>query len=58
MRAEDDRGLRLVDDGGEEVPDRDGVRLVEACARLVGEQERRAGGERSRDRDALPLSQS
>ena len=55
MGAGDDRRLRLFDDTGEEVADRDGVRLVEPGARLVGEQERGCGYEGARDRYALAL---
>src|ERR671936_2721297 len=56
VRRADDRRPALAREPGEERPDRERVRLVEARRRLVGEEKRRPHGERARDRDAAALA--
>ena len=54
MRGADD-GRAAAGHVAEEAADRDRGLAVEACRRLVGEQERRPRRERPGDGDALPL---
>jgi hypothetical protein len=56
VRRTDDRAAGRPRELREQRPDRAGVRLVEPCGRLVGEQQRRAGRQRARDRDPLLLA--
>ena len=56
MRRADHGDTALVRDPGQQRPDRERVRLVEPGRRLVGEEERGAGGDRARDGGPLPLA--
>ena len=56
MGDEEEARAGVADEGEEEGDDGVAGRLVEAAGGLVGEEERRAGGEGAADRDALLLA--